>query len=97
MNRDIDLYLSSEFNGRWEIDVIEDYFAEYEQLAEKAAENIDWDEVILYAIFAYDGEHQTIISADFMLLRIDTRRYEKLCRKLSSDCRLFIKKNTKEF
>lgn len=96
MARDIDLYLASKFCGRWSLDTIESYFDEYEEMAEKASEIIDWDEVILYAIFAYDGERQTIISADFMLLRIDCSRYEILCKKLSSDCRLFIKKNIKE-
>ncbi len=93
MAHDIDLYINSSFCGFWELDKIEEYFEEYSAKADRLAEYIDWDEIVLYAVLSYDGEKQTIISADFMLLRMDYSRYVNLTSKLSPDCRLFFKRN----
>lgn len=93
MTREIDLYINSRYCGFFPLDTVEEYFSEYEERACQLAEYIDWDEVVLYAIFSYDGEKQTFISADFMTLRLDYDRYAELCKNLSPDCRLFIKRN----
>lgn len=93
MARDIDLYINSSYCGFWPLDKIEEHFEEYSAKAQHLSEYIDWDEIVLFAVFSYDGEKQTIISADFMLLRMDYSRYVKLTEKLSGDCRLFFRRN----
>lgn len=93
MARDIELYIDSVYCGSWPLSKIEEYFCEYSRKADNMAEYIDWDEVVLYAVFSYDGEKQTFLSADFMLLRMDYSRYTELCSKISKDCRLFFKRN----
>lgn len=94
MARDIDLYLNCAFCGCWPLDKIEEYFSEYREKAAELADDIDWDEIILYAIYSYDGEKGTFLSADFMLLRMDNLRYTQLCDRISPDCRLFVMRNT---
>jgi len=93
MYRDISLYHDQQFIGWYPLETIEEDFAEYRRSAEKLAEEIDWDECIVYSIFRYNGETQTIISADFMLLRMPYRRYLKLFSELSRDCRIFFIRN----
>lgn len=93
MARDIDLYINSVYCGFWPLNKIEEYFSEYSQKAASLAEYIDWDEVILYAVFSYDDEKQTFISADFMLIRMDYRRYVELNDKISKNCRMFFVQN----
>lgn len=93
MANDVDLYINSVYCGFWSLSKIEEYFDEYSQKAKELAEFIDWDEVILFAVYNYDGEKQTFISADFMLLRMNYDRYVALCKKLSKDCRLFFIRN----
>ena len=74
MARDIDLYINSAYCGFWPLSKIEEYFEEYYSEAAARAEYIDWDEIILYAVLCYDEEKQTLISADFMMLRMDYSR-----------------------
>lgn len=93
MARDIDLYINSTYCGSWPLAKIEEYFSEYSRKADDMAEYIDWDEIVLYAVFSYDGEKQTFISADFMLLRMDYSRYVALNDTISKNCRMFFKKN----
>ncbi|MBQ8296185.1 MAG: hypothetical protein IJX77_00200 [Ruminococcus sp.] len=93
MARDIDLYINSSFCGFWPLDKIEEYFLEYSQKAEALSEYIDWDEIILYAVLCYDGDKQTFLSADFMLIRMDYSRYIELNSKISGNCRMFFKRN----
>ncbi len=95
MMNDINLYINSAFSGFWPLDTIEEYFDEYYNSARLLAEDIDWDEVILYAILCYDdeGDSSALISADFMLLRMDYDKYVQLCKKIHNNCRLFIYRN----
>ena len=93
MYRDISLYHDQQFVGWYPLETIEDNLAEYRRNAEKLAEEIDWDECVVYSIFRYSGETQAIISADFMLLRMPYRRYLKLFSELSRDCRIFFIRN----
>ncbi len=90
---DVDLFLDTRYCGFYPISRIEEYFAAYEEKAESYVSQLDWDEVLLYAIYAYDKETQGIISADFMLLRMPYARYVRLCAEISENCRLFFKRN----
>lgn len=96
MTTDIELYLNSVYCGFWNIDKIEEFFNEYYESALELSNRIDWDEIILYAILNYDGESQTLISADFMQIRMNYDQYVELAGKLSKDCRLFFVKNQQE-
>lgn len=93
METDIDVYFNSIYCGFQDIDKIEEYFEEYYMDALELAEIIDWDEIVLFAIFDYDGESQALISADFMKIRMNYDRYTELENKLSKDCRLFFVRN----
>ena len=93
MYRDIGLFYATGFAGWYPLEVIDDTFAEYSQKAEELAAMIDWDECVVYAIYSYYGEKQTILSADFMLLRMPYRKYLKLYSELSKDCRIFFIRN----
>jgi hypothetical protein len=93
MARDIDLYIDSAFCGFWPIDKIEEHFLEYSGKAEELAKKIDWDEIVLYAVFFYNPDSEAMISADFMLLRMDYTRYTELSSKVSDNCRMFFKRN----
>lgn len=97
MDYDIDLYIESSYAGFFPLDQIEERFSEYEQAAAELSRMIDWDEVILYAIYSYDQELQSILSADFMLLRMSYETYRSLYLKLSKNCRLFFVRNREEF
>lgn len=90
---DIELYIDSVYCGFWGIDKIEEFFSEYQNAALEFSEYIDWDEVILFAILNYDGSTQSLISADFMKIRLNYDRYTELADKLSKDCRLFFVRN----
>lgn len=93
MTYDIDLYLNTKYMGFFPLEHIGHFFGEYYEKAYCAAEFIDWDEVILYAVLAYDDENEALISADFMTLRMDYSRYVELADRLSKNCRLFIIQN----
>ncbi|MBQ8961048.1 MAG: hypothetical protein IJ071_07510 [Ruminococcus sp.] len=97
MANDIDLYINSQYSGFFPLSEIEERFEEYEAEAYELARIIDWDEVILYAIFSYDEESQAILSADLMLLRMPYEVYRELYLKLSKNCRLFFLRNREEF
>lgn len=90
---DIDLYLNSVYNGFWGLDTIEEFFEEYREDALELAQIIDWDEVVLFAIFCYDSETDEFISADFMKIRMNYDRYVELASKISPCCRLFFVRN----
>lgn len=90
---DIELYLNTVYNGFWKLDAIENFFEEYHQAALELAQIIDWDEVVLFAIFSYDGETEEFISADFMKIRMNYDRYIDLMSKISPYCKLYIVRN----
>ena len=90
---DIDLYIDSVYHGFHPIETIEEFRQEYHDKAAEKARMIDWDEVVLYAIYSYDTNTQGFISAEFMCLRMNFERYSMLCSKISKNCRLFCLKN----
>ena len=93
---ELDLYINTVYFGFHHLEKIEEYRQEYYKKAIEEAEKIDWDEVVLYAILAYNHETQECIAADFMCLRMPYPRYADLCSKISDNCRLFCVKNNKE-
>ncbi|HOO05028.1 MAG TPA: hypothetical protein PLH83_00785 [Ruminococcus sp.] len=97
MAQDIDLYIDSKYAGFFPLEEIEERFEEYEAEAYELSRIIDWDEIILYAIFSYDEDTQATLSADLMMLRMPYEVYQDLCMKLSKNCRLFFLRNREEF
>ncbi len=93
MAKDIDLYMDTKYCGFYPLETIEEYLDEYSRKAAEMARLADWDEIILYAILAYDHDTGGILSADFMLLRMPFERYAELGRVVSDDCRMFYKRN----
>ena len=90
---DIDLYINSVYFGFFPLDKIMEYRDEYYEKAREEARKLDWDEVILYAIYAYDSSTQGFVSADFMCIRMTFSRYVLLCSRISKNCRVFCLKN----
>ena len=88
----IDIYKNSKYCGYTDISQIDEYLSEYEQNAAELLKELDWDEVVLYAIYSY-SEDNSFISADFMQLRLPYSRYLELASKISDRCRLFFKSN----
>lgn len=88
----IDIYKNSKYYGYTDISQIDEYLSEYEQNAAGLLKELDWDEVVLYAIYSY-SEDNSFISADFMQLRLSYSRYLELASKISDRCRLFFKSN----
>lgn len=87
---DIDLYINSVYCGFFPREVIEERLDEYRSEALSMVEYIDWDEVILYAVLAYDSQTSGFVAADLMLIRVPYSRYVELCKKLSGTCRLLF-------
>lgn len=90
MTTDVELYFNSSYNGFTTIGKIEEYLEEYRLAAVSQSDELEWNEVILYAVLAYDTETGRMDSADFMLLRMPYSRYAELCDRLSGFCRLFF-------
>ncbi|OPZ20552.1 MAG: hypothetical protein BWZ04_01723 [Firmicutes bacterium ADurb.BinA205] len=90
---DIDVYIDSEFEGFRTLSYVEKLRRKYYGMAAEMAHEIEWDEVILYAIYSYNEKDQAFISADFMCLRMSFAQYKSLCEKISRTCRLFCLKN----
>lgn len=86
---DVELYIDSKFQGFFPRDVIEERFESAREKAESMLPELEWDDVVLYAIFAYDEETEALISADLMCLCLSRYEYAKLYRKISKSCRLF--------
>ncbi|EWM53384.1 hypothetical protein [Ruminococcus flavefaciens] len=86
---DIDLYIDFIYHGFYRLDDIEERFDEYEAMAEDAAKDLNDDEVILFAIYAFDEDTQRFIYANFMLKRLKLDHYARVCERLSKFCRLF--------
>lgn len=86
---DIDLYIDFVYHGFYRLDDIEERFDEYKSMAEEAAKDIGDNEVILFAIYAFDENTQDFIYANFMLRRLDLEHYARVCERLSKFCRLF--------
>lgn len=90
MTTDIELYFNSSYNGFTTIGKIEEYLEEYRLAAASQSDELEWNEIILYAVLAYDTQTGRMDSADFMLLRMPYSRYAELCDRLSGFCRLFF-------
>ncbi|MCQ2469729.1 MAG: hypothetical protein MJ100_07970 [Ruminococcus sp.] len=91
---DIDLYIETVYHGFYPLYEIYERFIDYYWQAVETAKLLDWDEVVLYAIFAYNRETQGFVAADFMCLRMPYSRYVALCSKISKNCRVFCLRNT---
>ena len=89
MDFDIDLYIDFIYHGFYRLEDIEERFDEYHEMAEEAAKDLGEDEVILYAIYAFDPDTQKFIYANFMLKRLTLEHYARVCERLSKYCRLF--------
>ncbi|MBQ6252728.1 hypothetical protein [Ruminococcus sp.] len=89
MDTDIDLYIDFIYHGFYKLADIEERFDEYQAMAAEAAKDIGDDEVILFAIYAFDEDTQRFIYANFMLKRLTLEHYARVCERLSKFCRLF--------
>lgn len=90
---DIDLYIDFVYHGFYTLDYIEERFDEYHAAAQEAAKGLADDEVILYAIYAFDENSQRFLYANFMTMKLKLEQYTKACEKLSKHCRLFCIRN----
>lgn len=92
---DIELYIDSKYCGFCPVETIKSYTLEYFRRAKTAAESIDDDEVVIYAIFSYERKNQRFCSADFMTLALPYKRYIKLCSAISGNNRIFFTRKIK--
>ena len=86
---DIDLYIDFVYHGFYRLDDIEERFAEYQSKAEEAAKDLGPDEIVLFAIYAFDDKSQNLLYANFMIRKLDIGHYARVCERLSGFCRLF--------
>lgn len=86
---DIDLYIDFVYHGFYRLDDIEERFDEYHAMAVEASEHLADDEIILFAIYAFDEETERFIYANFMLRKLRSEDYARVCERLSKFCRLF--------
>lgn len=91
---DIDLYIDFVYHGFYRLEDIEERFEEYRSMAENAAKDISDDEVILYAVYAFDDKTQRFLYANFMIKKLKLEHYQRVCQRLSSFCRLFCTGNS---
>ena len=92
---DIDLYIDSSYCGFYPASVIEDFFEDYKQEAAGLLDEIEDDEVILYAVYTYSSDSEKIISANFVCYRMNYLDLVDSCQSLSDYYRLFYLKRTK--
>ena len=86
---DIDLYIDFIYHGFYKLEDIEERFEEYHSMATEASSELADDEVILFAIYAFDEETEQFIYANFMLQKLKLEHYARVCQRLSKFCRLF--------
>ena len=86
---DIDLYIDFVYHGFYRLDDIEERFNEYSLMAQEAAADLAEDEIILFAIYAFDEETQRFLYANFMMRKLKLDHYARVCERLSKFCRLF--------
>lgn len=97
IRRDIDLYINSKYAGFQTIETIEEYFEDYSKIAEKTADDTDWNSVVLFAVFEYDIPQQTFISANFMNLVLTYDEYTDFVKKLLNRTRFFFVRGRKDY
>ena len=90
------VFENSEFCGYYPIDEVITRFKEARSKAENAASMIDYDEVIMYAIAAFEPESHKLLSVEFMCYRMLYSRYCQLCSKIWENCRVFFVRNHEE-
>ena len=88
----IRIYCDEGYYGDFPLSKVQELMKVYHGKALKYLEKIDWDEVILYAVFRYDRKYrsQTFVEAHFMLERMTYTKYKELWSGLSKDYRLFF-------
>jgi len=91
---DIDLYVDRVYYGFYPITAIEERFAEQRRLAEELAEDIDRNDVIVYAIFNYEEDSERIVSLELMTERVSYDDYVRSYQSFSGYCRAFFVRKT---
>lgn len=86
----IDIYADFVYQGFWGYNKVNELFTKYSLEAENLSENIDENEVVLYAIFYYEKKSHAMITADFMNIKIDYDSYVALADKIKRNCRIFF-------
>ena len=96
---DIDLYIDSVYFGFFPIEEIEERFEEYRESAEEYLDELNDDEVIVYAIFKYEKDSEKILYANLMTVRLTYDEYAEICRSDNEYRRYFFvrKGNTSNY
>lgn len=92
MARFVDIYRNSHYCGFTDIESLNEQFLKFEKNAEKILDYIDWDEIVLYAVYKYDNKSNSLISADFMMLRMNKEKYINLAKKFHHTADYFSKR-----
>lgn len=87
---DVDLYIDSVYCGFYPLEYIENRVAEYRQLAEEAAGEIDDGDVIVYAVFKYENDSEKIIYANLMTAKMTYQEYAEICQSDTEYRRYFF-------
>lgn len=90
----IEIYTDFVYRGFWQYNKIEQLMRKYSHEAAEMSNQIENNEIILYAILGFDKKSHALLTADFMLLRMDYEQYAELANKIHKNCRLFFKTNT---
>jgi len=72
-----------------EIDTVDEQLIAFRHRADTLRSYIDWDEIILYAIYSYDDDN-ALVSADFMLVRMTYEKYVRFISTINQNCRPFF-------
>ncbi|MDE6775169.1 MAG: hypothetical protein K2J37_02530 [Ruminococcus sp.] len=96
MRHDIDIYINSRQCGFFSIHKAEEYLMEYEKDALETAKKVPWNCVVLYAVFEYSSNSESILSADFMMLEMPFEEYVSLTERLCESSRFFFIRGRKE-
>jgi hypothetical protein len=93
---DVDLYIDSVYHGFYPMEYIEERFSEYKQLAEEAVDEIEDDEVIVYAVFKYERDSEKILYANLMTVKMTYQEYTEICLEDKEYRRYFFLKRGRE-
>lgn len=88
---DLRIYEDTKYRGFHKVYTIKEKIMEYEQLSDKVAEELDDDEIVLYAIVQSVPGTEMILGIDFMCLRMPFDRYLEMYSHLADGCRMLFK------
>ena len=89
---DIDVYVDFVYHGFFPLDNVEERFNEQLKAAEAVAEELNEDEVLIYAIYTYDQDSERIIAANFVTLLMSRVEYIDYCQSGDGYRRFFFLK-----